>query len=133
VGACGIYPNQIYLKRILQPPVDLMTSTPLNPPVFHILLALAEGDLHGLGVADWVERTTAGAVELGPGTLYRSLKEMLEQGLVREGAGPRGGGDPRRKYYHITAEGRRRVAAEAARLERLVEVARERKLLPRRA
>lgn len=110
-----------------------MTPEPLNVPVFHILLALAERDLHGLGIADWVEEATDGAVALGPGTLYRSLGQMTERGLIREAEAPQGDADPRRKYYAITAEGRRRVSAEAARLERLVEVARARNLLPERA
>jgi len=106
---------------------------PLRPPVFQILLALAAGDLHGLGIADEVERATGGAIELGPGTLYRSLKEMAEEGLVREVTPPEEDADPRRKYYRITRQGRSLVAAEAERFERIVRVARERKLLPRRA
>ena len=105
----------------------------LKPSVFHILLALGDRNLHGLGIADWVEQTTDGAVELGPGTLYRSLKEMVDEGLIRETGAPAGDADPRRKYYCITWAGRRAGAAEAARLERLVQVARERKLLPERA
>jgi DNA-binding PadR family transcriptional regulator len=109
-----------------------MPNEALKPPVFHILLALAEAELHGLGIADRVEATTGGSVELGPGTLYRSLKEMAEAGLIRE-ASAAADADPRRKYYAITAEGRRRVSAEASRLERLVEVARERHVLPERA
>ena len=108
-------------------------NDPLKPPVFHILLALAEADLHGLGIAERVDATTGGTVELGPGTLYRSLKEMAEAGLIREVGAPESDADPRRKYYAITAEGRLRVSAEAARLERLVEVARARALLPERA
>ncbi|MEX2152622.1 MAG: PadR family transcriptional regulator [Gemmatimonadaceae bacterium] len=107
-----------------------MPPAPLNRPVFHILLALAEGDLHGLGIADAVERTTEGAVELGPGTLYRSLKEMLDAGLIRETPAPERHADPRRRYYAITRAGRRTVAMEASRLSRLVEIARERDLLP---
>lgn len=110
-----------------------MGHSNLNPPVFHILLALSREDLHGLGIADRVEEATEGGVELGPGTLYRSLKEMLAKGLIREAAPPVEGADPRRKYYAITAAGRREVAAEAARLERLVELARERSLLRERA
>jgi DNA-binding PadR family transcriptional regulator len=106
---------------------------PLKRPVFHILLALSERDLHGLGIADSVETTTDGAVELGPGTLYRSLKEMLDDGLIRETAAPEGDADPRRKYYAITRTGRRMVAIEAARLHHLVQLARERNLLPERA
>ena len=105
-------------------------SRSLSRPVFHILLALTERDLHGLGIADSVEQTTDGAVELGPGTLYRSLKEMLDEGLIRETAAPDDDADPRRKYYTITREGRRLVSAEAARMNRVVELARERKLLP---
>jgi DNA-binding PadR family transcriptional regulator len=105
---------------------------PLALPVLHILLALADDEMHGLGIADWVEEATNGAVELGPGTLYRSLKEMVEDGLIREAA-PEPSADPRRRYYAITAAGRRRAAKEAARLERLVDVARARRLLPERA
>lgn len=105
---------------------------PLKTPVFHILLALSEHDLHGLGIADEVEDATDGVVELGPGTLYRSLKEMAERGLIREVEAPEEDADPRRKYYRITSRGRKVVAAEAGRLERLVEVARARDLLPER-
>lgn len=110
-----------------------MTGQPLKPPVLHILLALADGELHGLGIADWIESTTGGAVELGPGTLYRSLKEMTADALIREAPAPTADADPRRKYYAITPAGRQQVSAEAARLERLVEVARQRNLLPERA
>ena len=105
----------------------------LKPAVFHILLALGDHEMHGLGIAEWIERTTGGAVELGPGTLYRSLKEMVDDGLIRETAAPADDVDPRRKYYCITWAGKRAAAAEAARLERLVQVARERKLLPERS
>ena len=105
----------------------------LTRPIFHILLALAERELHGLGIADSVEETTDGAVDLGPGTLYRSLKTMVDEGLIRETAAPDADADPRRRYYAITALGRRRVSAEAARLTRLVQLARERHLLPERA
>lgn len=106
------------------------SSVPLRPPVFHILLALARGRLHGLGIAEEVEHATHGAVELGPGTLYRSLKQMLEEGLVAESDPPEPDADPRRKYYQVTAEGRRILADEAARLARIVDVARERRVLP---
>ena len=63
---------------------------PISTPVFHILLALAEADRHGLGIADWVERKTEGVVVLPPGTLYRSLKDMVAQGMIQEVAAPRG-------------------------------------------
>lgn len=108
-------------------------SPPLRPAVFHILLALAERDLHGLGIAAEVERATGGAVELGPATLYRSLAEMASLGLIREVDAPEGGGDPRRRYYRLSAAGRDAAAAEAERLAQLVRTARSRNLLPRGA
>ncbi len=111
----------------------LVPHKPLKPAVCHILLALGEGQIHGLGIADWVEEYTGGAVELGPGTLYRTLKEMLELGLVRETPAPDSDADPRRRYYAITTEGRRRMVAEIARLDRLVKTARDRNFVPRRA
>ena len=101
-------------------------SLPLRPPVFHILLALAGGDLHGLGIADEVERASEGVIQLGPGTLYRSLAEMAEAGLIRGVEAPAEGADPRRKYYRMTASGRELLAAETSRLGRLVEEARSR-------
>ena len=104
--------------------------TPLRRPVFHILLALSRADLHGLGIAETVERDTDGAVALGPGTLYRSLKEMAEEGLIAEVEAPDEDADPRRKYYRATAAGERLVRAEAARLASLVRLAEERKVLP---
>ena len=104
--------------------------TPLRRPVFHILLALSRADLHGLGIAETVERDTDGGVELGPGTLYRSLKEMSAEGLIVEVEAPHQDADPRRKYYRATAAGQRLVRAEAARLASLVRLAEERKVLP---
>jgi DNA-binding PadR family transcriptional regulator len=106
---------------------------PLRPPVFHILLALASADLHGLGIAEEVERATDGAVELGPGTLYRSLKEMARGGLIAEVAPPAEDTDPRRKYYRLRPPGRAVLAREATRLARVVELARQRDVLPERA
>lgn len=108
---------------------DGADGLPLRRPVFHILLALSRDDLHGLGIAEVVGRDTDGTVELGPGTLYRSLKEMTRRGLVEEVEAP-DDADPRRKYYRATGEGRRLVSAEAARLATLVRVARERDVLP---
>lgn len=104
-----------------------LTRTPLKPAVFHILLALSQGQLHGLAIADSVEAETDGQIRLGPGTLYRSLKEMAEAGLVVQVRV--GDEDPRRKIYEISADGRSLVQAEAQRLARVVEVARSRKVL----
>jgi DNA-binding PadR family transcriptional regulator len=98
--------------------------------VFHILLALAGSDMHGLGIADEIERASDGVIVLGPGTLYRTLSELTDAELVRGIGAPERGADPRRKYYRITRSGRAALSAEAERLQRLVGAARERKVLP---
>ena len=106
---------------------------PLKPPVLHILLALSEGVLHGLGIADQVEDASGGVINLGPGTLYRSLDDMQEEGLIQKSEPPTVEADPRRKYYRITPRGDRLLRMEMERFHRLVEHARERKVLPERA
>jgi DNA-binding PadR family transcriptional regulator len=105
-------------------------SVPLRPAVFHILLALARGDLHGLGIAEAVDDATEGTVRLGPGTLYRSLKEMARDGLIVQAPAPEDDADPRRRFYRITEQGLKQARAEAARLARVVEVARDSRVLP---
>ena len=108
----------------------LHQETALRPAVFHILLALAGADLHGLGIAEAVDEVTTGSVKLGPGTLYRSLKEMARDGLISEVPAPSESEDPRRRFYDITKRGRALVQAEAERLARIVDVARENRVLP---
>lgn len=108
-------------------------TLPLRPPVYHILLALTTGNLHGLGIADEIENASEGVVELGPGTLYRSLSEMAEAGLIELVAPPTEDADPRRKYYGITPAGRELLTRETARLGRLVETARAKNVVPERA
>jgi DNA-binding PadR family transcriptional regulator len=95
---------------------------PLTPAVFHILLSLLEGERHGYAIMLDVAALTGNSFTMGPGTLYGTLKRMLEAGLVAE-AGERR--DPamneeRRRYYKITPLGRRVALAEAKRLEMLV-------------
>jgi DNA-binding PadR family transcriptional regulator len=103
---------------------------PMKSADFHVLLVLSTEDRHGLGVAKAVDEATEGAVRLGPGTLYRSLKELTASGWVKPTASPRGDEDPRRRFYRITREGRALVRAEASRLARLVDVARANNVLP---
>lgn len=100
-----------------------------RPHVFHILLVLSAGDSHGLGIADEVERASGGTVHIGPGTLYRSLAEMTDAGLIRSVKAPPKGADPRRKYYRITPAGRASLKDAAVRLARLVDAARARDVL----
>ena len=92
---------------------------PLAPATLHILLALAAEDLHGYGIMQEVQRQSEGRYRLGPGTLYDNLARLLRDGLVDES-----GGEGRRKYYRLTASGRRVLAAEIARLETVIRDAR---------
>lgn len=104
---------------------------PLTPAVFHILLALADEDRHGYGIMLEISALTNQQVLMGPGTLYGSLKRMLEYGFIEEcdeRIDPHLN-DERRKYYRITKQGRRAAQAEAARLDTLVRRARTKSLL----
>jgi DNA-binding PadR family transcriptional regulator len=100
-------------------------SLPLTPPVFHILLALADEERHGYGIMQDVAQQTDGALLLGPGTLYGCLKRMLAAGLVEEAEERRDLAldDERRRYYRMTPLGKRMVRAEAKRLAGAVTVA----------
>lgn len=97
----------------------------LSRSAFVILLALADRPRHGLGVVEDVEKRTGGAVKLGPGTLYGTLKRLSELGYVREleEAPDCADDDPRRKYYEVTPEGRAELAEEARRVRALVRMA----------
>jgi len=101
---------------------------PLTPPVFHILLALADEERHGYGIMQDVARQTNDALQLGPGTLYGCLKRMLAAGLVEESDERPGTelDDERRRYYRVTDLGRSVVRAEARRLAEAVTAARAR-------
>ncbi len=91
---------------------------PLSPAVFNILLALADGDKHGYGIMLEVETNTAGQVNMGPGTLYGSIKRMLKSGLIRESDERPDPDldDQRRRYYGLTDLGRKVLRAESQRL-----------------
>lgn len=105
---------------------------PLTPAAFHVLLALADRDRHGYAIMQEVRETTAGRVEMGPGTLYGTIKRLLGAGLIEESderPDPRID-DRRRRYYRLTRRGRRVAAAEAARLAEAVADARSKRLLP---
>lgn len=105
---------------------------PLTPAVFHILLALSSGERHGYAIMKQVEADSQGKVTMGPGTLYGSLKRMLEAGLVRESdkrADPEMD-DQRRIYYQITGVGAQALAAELERYQRILAIAHERRLIP---
>ncbi|MFD9896041.1 PadR family transcriptional regulator [Amycolatopsis sp. NPDC059027] len=105
-------------------------NPPLTPAAFQVLLAMANGPLgraHGYGIMGFLGDITDGAVQLGPGTLYRTLTRLAADGLVEEVPGD--SADSRRRYYSLTPAGREAVAREAALLARLVAAAGEAGLL----
>ena len=110
-------------------------SSSLSTAAFHILLALANENQHGYGILLEVKALTGGAVHLGPGTLYGTIKRLLIDGLIEEAvpsANPSVDAPPedeRRRYYRLTAIGREEAEKEALRLDRLVATARARRLL----
>jgi DNA-binding PadR family transcriptional regulator len=112
-------------------PRDLL---PLTPPVFHILLALSDGERHGYAIMQQVAADTNGALQLGPGTLYGCLKRMLAARLVDESDERPDPNldDERRRYYRITDFGARTVRAEAQRLAVAVSAAQAKRLLRRK-
>jgi DNA-binding PadR family transcriptional regulator len=99
---------------------------PLKPVAFQILLSLADGERHGYGVTQDIASRTAARMRLEPGNLYRSLKAMLDDGLIEESERRPAPDldDERRRYYRITPLGRKVALAETARLEALVAEAR---------
>ena len=104
---------------------------PLTPAVFHVLLALADGERHAYAIMQDVAASTGDTFRMGPGTLYGTLKRLLAADLVAE-AGERPDpsmNDERRRYYRITPNGRQAVRAESKRLEALVRIARKKSLL----
>lgn len=92
----------------------------------YVLTALGEGPGHGLGIAEDVAAFTDGETILGPGTLYRCLRELAEEGLIERTEPVDGGENPHRKYYRLTAAGRARLAEDVGGLDRLVRTARAR-------
>ena len=112
---------------------DPQTLLPLPVSEFQILLALADEERHGYAIRREVAERTDGDVQLGPGTLYGSIKRMVNSGLIAESderPDPELD-DERRRYYRITPLGRKVAVAEARRMERLVRIARAKRLLGR--
>ena len=108
------------------------TVGPLSPQVFHILLSLADDDLHGYAIIQDVAVRTDGEVRLTASTLYAAVKRLLESGWIEERASRPAGApdDPRRRYYRLTKAGREVARAEARRLDQLAAMARAKRLLP---
>jgi|SRR5579864_782910 len=106
----------------LMPEMDIQSFLPLKTQWFHIMLSLAGGEQHGYGIMQEVLERTSGKVRLWPATLYGSLKRLIEAELIQESderPAPEFD-DARRRYYRLTAFGRRVLDAECDRLQELV-------------
>lgn len=117
-----------------QDPSNPDSLLPLQPAVFHILVALADRDRHGYAIMQDVASRTTGKVHLSAGTLYSSIRRMLEQGLIeelRDSPDPESQ-DERRRYYRLTQWGRTVAHAEARRLDDLLSQARQTGLIPKK-
>src|SRR5579864_5308413 len=115
--------------------LDLDRLLPLSPAVFHILLALAEGPRHGYAIMRDIDVRTDGVVRVGPGMLYGSIKWLLADRYIAEASASRAdtaSAVERRRYYQLTPSGRQLLRAEASRLEAALDLARARRILPRR-
>jgi DNA-binding PadR family transcriptional regulator len=104
---------------------------PLNHADFHVMLALGDDERHGYAIMLHVEELTEGAVKLGPGTLYTSIKRLLAAGMIEE-SGERPDpevDDQRRRYYKLTKLGRKVLSAEVQRMERMLRHARAKRVV----
>lgn len=122
--------NEVRHMRARDP--DIEALLPLPPAVLHILIALGEGEKHGYAVMTEVAERTQGKVRMSPGTLYGSIRKMLDGGLIEEfSPRSRDAADERRRYYRLTVFGRAVAAAEIERLTALLLHARQNGFVPR--
>jgi DNA-binding PadR family transcriptional regulator len=112
-------------------PMPKRKLDPLPWAAFQILLSLADEDRHGYAIMRQVAEQTGGRLRLGPGTLYSSVRSLLDEGLIVE-VEQRADAKPeqkRRRYYRLTSAGRKLARTEAERLADLLRVARSKKIL----
>jgi len=111
--------------------IDPDDMLPLTPAAFHVLLALADGERHGYAIMQEIAGHTDGQMKMGPGTLYGTIKRLLEARLIEESDERPDAemDDERRRYYRLSGLGQRVLQAEARRYEAMVKVARGKKLI----
>ena len=117
------------------PKIEPDQFLPLTPAVFHVLLALSGGERHGYAIMQEVAESTEGQIKMGPGTLYGTIKRLLEAQLIEESderPDPQLD-DERRRYYRLTGVGEQVVRAEALRYADIVAIARGKKLIGKSA
>ena len=114
-------------------PDDLQHLLPLTPAVFFILFALADGAKHGYAIMQTVFRISEDQFRMGPGTLYTTIQRLLDLDLIEEteSTGSRSDHENRRRYYKLTRTGKTILAADISRMESVVRLAYEKRLVPR--
>jgi DNA-binding PadR family transcriptional regulator len=95
----------------------------ISQPTFYIMLSLRDRERHGYEILKDVQSGSLGRIRLGPATLYTSLKKLLDARLIQEVSGPRDG-DPRRRYYRLTPDGRKELTGELERMKLALSIAR---------
>lgn len=113
---------------------DSPKPAPLSAATLHILLSLAQEDMHGYGIIQEVARSSEGHYRMGPGTLYDNLKKLMDAGLVADVRRSAAAKQDDRRLYSLTAEGRGALVMEVDRLQKIVRQARLRlqEVRPRR-
>lgn len=124
----ALYPSRIYNRAMTK----RKSTAPLTPAVLHILLALATEERHGYGIMKQVEADSQGKVKMGPGTLYGSIRRMIDAGLISESNKKIDPDmdDERRIYYKNSALGKKALATELQRYREVVAVARQNQISP---
>ena len=114
-------------------PDDLQRLLPLTPAVLFILFALADGEKHGYAIMQSVSRISDNQFRMGPGTLYTTIQRLLDLDLIEEteNAGGKSDHENRRRYYKLTRTGKAVLAADISRMESVVRLARDKKLVPK--
>ncbi len=109
---------------------DIESFLPLTPAVFHILMSLSDGEMHGYAIMEEVKRTTEGRVKMGPGTLYGTIKRLLDAKLVEESdeRPDLESDDERRRYYRLTEQGGKVMRAEIRRYVKVLATAKSKGL-----
>ena len=110
-------------------PKDPSTFLPLKPSTYCVLLALADGELHGYAIMQAITEMTSGRQAILPGTLYAALARMVDEELIEERDGvEETSGGPRRRYYRRTKLGKSVARAESERLHALLDIAKAQKI-----
>lgn len=114
-------------------PDELQSLFPLTPAVFFILFALADGEKHGYAIMQSVSQLSDSQFRMGPGTLYTTIQRLLDFRIIEETerTGRRSDHESRRRYYKLTRTGRAVLASDIRRMESIVRLARDKKLVPK--